>query len=57
MTPPQALVDGSYKETSSHLLRVLHDKYHLMQHLKVCIFVCVCVCVYRFVLLCVGDCV
>ena len=51
-TSPQALVDGSDRDTSQHLLRVLDDEYHLMQHLKVC----VCVCAYARVCACVCYC-
>jgi hypothetical protein len=30
------MVDTVYKETSQHLLNVLHTKYKFMDHLKVC---------------------
>jgi len=33
----QRMIDTVYKETSMHLLEVLHTKYKFMDHLKVCI--------------------
>ena len=30
----QNMIDTVYKETSRHLLEVLHDKYKFMEHLK-----------------------
>ena len=35
---PQAL---GWWQLQGHQSRVLHDKYHLMQHFKVCVCVCV----------------
>ena len=31
----QNMIDTVYKETSRHLLEVLHNKYNFMDHLKV----------------------
>ena len=31
------MIDTIYKETSKHLMEVLHEKYKFMEHLKVCI--------------------
>jgi hypothetical protein len=33
----QNLIDEAYKDTSLHLLDVLHEKYKFLDHLKVCI--------------------
>lgn len=33
----QKMIDTVYKETSQHLLEVLHTKYKFMDHLKVCV--------------------
>lgn len=31
----QRMIDTVYEETSRHLLDVLHNKYHFMDHLRV----------------------